>query len=307
MTGTIRAVCISEKKGTVKKDIVSCRLLEDFGLENDAHAGSERQVSLLSWDEVEKFKKASGLKDKIFPGAFGENLLAQGFDFKAFPVGSRFKCNDVELEITQIGKQCHSACDISKISGKCLMPTEGVFARVVHGGVVASGDRLEFLRERRFSAAIIVSSDRSFKGEREDKSGPILKEILSDSGFLVCQCSLLPDDQEALYKTLCSLADIQRPDVIFTSGGTGFSPRDVTPEATLRASTKNAPGIAEALRAYSMTITKNAMLSRGASVIRGNTLIVNLPGSPKAARECVQYLLPVLEHAICLLRGEIVE
>ena len=327
MTGTIRAVCASEKKGTAKKDVGSCKLIEDYGLENDAHAGSGRQVSLLSWEAVEAFARAaqaaaSGAgnnataqaaqsnaqsSDGFPPGAFGENLLVQGLDLASFPVGTRLKCGGAELEITQIGKKCHSACDISKRIGKCLMPSQGVFARVAKGGVVSAGDRLELLPRRRFSAAVIVASDRSSKGEREDKSGPALKEILEAADFLVCQSLLLPDDQEALYKALCSLADVQKPDLILTSGGTGFSPRDVTPEATLRAAEKNAPGIAEALRAYSMTITPRAMLSRGASVIRGSTLIVNLPGSPKAAKECAEYLLPVLEHAIPLLRGEVIE
>lgn len=301
MKGKIRAVCISEKKGTPKQDIKSANIIENFGLENDAHAGSIREVSLLSWEKVEEFKKTGA---DLKAGDFGENLLVEGFDFKTFPVGTKFKCNDVILEIIQIGKKCHSACTVTQRTGKCIMPSEGVFAHVVHGGKVSTGDEIELIEDRPFSASVLVASDRSSKGEREDKSGPLIKELLEKAGYLVTGITLLPDDEEGLYKALCQLADIQKPDVIFTSGGTGFSPRDNMPEATKRAATKDAPGIAEALRAYSLTLTPRAMLSRAASVIRNKSLIINLPGSPKAGKECIEYLLPVLEHGIPILRGE---
>ena len=301
MKGKIRAVCISEKKGTPKIDIKSVNIIENFGLQNDAHAGSERQVSLLSWDKVEDFKKSGA---DVTAGDFGENLLIEGFDFKTFPVGTKFKCNDVILEIIQIGKKCHSACTVTQRTGKCIMPSEGVFARVLHGGKVSVGDEIELIEGRRFSASVLVASDRCSKGEREDKSGPVIKEVLEKAGYLVTGITLLPDDEEGLYKALCQLTDVQKPDIIFTSGGTGFSPRDMMPEATKRAATKDAPGIAEALRAYSMTITPRAMLSRAASVIRNKTLIINMPGSPKAGKECLEYILPVLEHGIPVLRGE---
>lgn len=301
MKGKIRAVCISEKKGTPKQDVKSANIIENFGLENDAHAGSIREVSLLSWEKVEEFKKTGA---DLKAGDFGENLLVEGFDFKTFPVGTKFKCNDLILEIIQIGKKCHSACTVTRRTGKCIMPSEGVFAHVVHGGKVSTGDEIELIEGRRFSASVLVASDRSSKGEREDKSGPLIKELLEKAGYLVTGITLLPDDEEGLYKALCQLADIQKPDVIFTSGGTGFSPRDNMPEVTKRAATKDAPGIAEALRAYSLTLTPRAMLSRAASVIRNKTLIINLPGSPKAGKECIEYLLPVLEHGIPILRGE---
>ena len=304
MIGKVRAVCVSAQKGTAKADIDSCKVIENFGLENDAHAGSERQVSLLSYESVEAFKKTGA---DVKAGDFGENLLVQGFDFKAFPVGTRFKCGGAILELTQIGKKCHSACNVTQRTGKCIMPNEGIFASVVQGGVVSVGDDFELLEGRRFSAAVLVASDRCSAGEREDKSGPLIKEILQKAGYLVCGVTLLSDDEDGLFSALCHIADIQKPDVIFTSGGTGFSPRDNMREATLRAATKEAPGIAEALRAYSLTITPRAMLSRGASVIRGKSLIINLPGSPKAAKECVEYVLPVLEHGIPILRGEVIE
>ena len=308
LIGTVKAVCISEKKGTPKTNVGSCKLIKDFGLENDAHAGSGRQVSLLSWDKVEEFRKNfPGVN--VNDGDFGENFLIEGFDFRTYPIGTRFEIvngmdSSVELELTQIGKSCHSGCTISRKTGKCIMPQEGVFARVVRGGKVKTGDKVKILPGRRFTAAVLVASDRSFRGERKDESGPAIQEILEKSGYLVLPVKVLPDDEDGLYEELVRITDIQKPDVIFTSGGTGFSPRDMMPEATLRAAHKNASGIAEALRAYSLSITPRAMLSRAISVIRNRTLIINMPGSPKAGRECTEYLLPVLEHGIPILRGE---
>ena len=141
MAGEVAAVCISEKKGTAKQNIGSCNFIEDWGLEKDAHAGNwHRQVSLLSWEEVEKFRARGA---DVADGAFGENLLVKGYDFKSYPVGSIFKCNDVVLEITQIGKKCHSECEIFHMVGDCIMPREGVFAIVLHGGTIRKGDLLE--------------------------------------------------------------------------------------------------------------------------------------------------------------------
>ena len=298
--GKIMAVCISAAKGTVKEDIGSCRIIKDHGLEGDAHAGSARQVSLLSYEKVEQFKKKTGGKIGIKPGAFGENLLVSGYDFAAMKTGTRFRTGKVLLEITQIGKTCHSGCEISKITGECIMPKEGVFAKVIEGGTVNAGD--EFSRV--LTAAVITSSDRSYSGQREDESGPLMASILSASGYDIIENVLIPDEEERAYAELVRLSDEKMPDVIFTTGGTGFSPRDRMPEATLRAADRNAPGIAEAIRSYSMSKTPRAMLSRAASVIRGQTLIVNLPGSPKAVRECLEFILPVMEHGILILKGE---
>lgn len=138
--GKVVAVCISEKKGTAKKNIGECRFIEDFGLEKDAHAGNwHRQVSLLSHERVEEFRARGA---QVEDGAFGENLLVQGFDFKTLPVGTVFQCNDVILEMTQIGKKCHSECEIFHQVGDCIMPREGVFAKVIKGGVIKVGDEL---------------------------------------------------------------------------------------------------------------------------------------------------------------------
>ena len=138
--GKIRAVCISEKKGTQKKNVHQAEFIQAWGIKDDAHAGKRhRQVSLLSYDKIEAFRaKGAEVED----GAFGENLVVEGFDFAALPVGTKFRCNDVLLEMTQIGKECHHGCAIFQKMGDCIMPREGVFARVLHGGVIHQGDEL---------------------------------------------------------------------------------------------------------------------------------------------------------------------
>lgn len=143
--GKIIAVCSSEKKGTQKQNINSATFTPDWGMENDAHAGQwHRQVSLLSHDKVEAFRaRGAAVQD----GAFGENLVVAGFDFAKFSVGTKFKCNDVVLELTQIGKECHSHCQIYKAMGDCIMPREGVFTQVLHGGTISVGDELFVMEE----------------------------------------------------------------------------------------------------------------------------------------------------------------
>lgn len=144
--GKIIAVNISEKKGTQKVNVHSANVIEDFGLENDAHAGKwHRQVSLLSYEKIEAFK-AKGAP--VEEGAFGENLIVQGIDLKSLPIGTKLQCNEVVLEVTQIGKQCHSGCEIFKIMGDCIMPREGIFTKVLHGGVVSEGDSIEIMEEQ---------------------------------------------------------------------------------------------------------------------------------------------------------------
>lgn len=141
--GKVIATCLSEKKGTQKRNVHSVTLLEDFGIENDAHAGKwHRQVSLLSYDKIQKFKERGA---EVVDGDFGENLVVEGIDFKTLPIGTKFACNDVVLELTQIGKECHHGCQIFQKMGDCIMPREGVFAVVLKGGVINEGDELKVL------------------------------------------------------------------------------------------------------------------------------------------------------------------
>lgn len=151
---------------------------------------------------------------------------------------------------------------------------------------------------------ILTLSDRSSRGERADSSGPALARLIQAEGWSVVKQSLLPDDESAIRQILISWADSREMDVILTTGGTGFSPRDVTPEATRAVIDREAPGLAEAMRAESLKVTPHAMLSRIVTGIRKKTLIVNLPGSPKGAVENLRVIIPVLPHAVQLLHED---
>ena len=154
-----------------------------------------------------------------------------------------------------------------------------------------------------YRVAIITASDKGSKGERIDESGAKIKEIVSSYNYEVVHYKVLPDDKETLANEMKYICDNDVADLILTTGGTGFSARDNTPEATLSIADKLVPGIPEAMRAYSMQITKRTMLSRAVSVIRKNTLIINLPGSPKAVKENLDFIVDSLDHGLDILRG----
>jgi molybdopterin adenylyltransferase len=154
------------------------------------------------------------------------------------------------------------------------------------------------------NVAILTVSDRSGRGEREDRSGPALARAAEAAGLVVVEQHIVPDDGDAIQAALCRIADDVGAAVVLTTGGTGVGPRDVTPEATLAVIERRVPGLPEAMRAASLAITPHAMLSRAEAGIRGRCLIVNLPGSPKAAVECFEVIAPALGHAIELLAGE---
>lgn len=260
-------------------------------------------MSLLSLDKINAFREKGA---EVTFGDFGENLIVEGFDFRNLPVGTRFRIGEAELLMTQIGKECHTHCAIYKTMGDCIMPREGVFAVVTKPGKIRVGDLVECLGtdpDRSLTAAVITLSDKGSRGEREDKSGPAIVEILEENGYQIIETLLLPDRQALIEKELIRLSDQRQVNLIVTTGGTGFAESDCTPEATLHVATRNAPGIAEAIRAGSMQITRRAMLSREASVIRNKTLIVNLPGSPKAVKESLGFVVDQLEHGIKILTG----
>lgn len=155
-----------------------------------------------------------------------------------------------------------------------------------------------------YRAGIITASDKGAAGQREDISGMVIKELLEANGFQVVKYSLLPDEFIELSDEMVLMADDLKVHLILTTGGTGFSKRDITPEATKSVIIRDAPGISEAIRAYSMTITKRAMLSRAVSGIRNDTLIVNLPGSPKAVRESLTYIIESIKHGLDILMAQ---
>ena len=292
--GKVMAVCTSPARGTQKENIGRGVFRAGYGIEGDAHAGDwHRQVSLLSYEKVQAFNARGAA---VADGAFGENLLVDGFDFARLPAGTRLGCGEVLLEITQIGKQCHHGCEIFQRMGDCIMPREGVFARVLRGGEIAVGDEMHLV----YKVGIITASDKGAAGAREDRSGPAIAARLPDDYQVVCT-EIVPDDRAKLAEVLRRMCDEQGCNLVLTTGGTGFSPRDVTPEATRDVIERETPGLAEAIRAYSMQFTRRAMLSRGVSGIRGRTLIVNLPGSPKAVQESMDAFLDTVGHGLRLL------
>ncbi len=305
--GRVTAICLSRQRGTAKLPVAAAQAQADWGLVGDAHAGPwQRQVSLLSEEAAAAFAAQEGVE--LEAGAFGENLRLAGLDWSRLQVGSRLHSSrGVVLEVSQLGKDCHRGCAIAQRLGRCLMPKLGVFAWVRQGGSLRLGD--EFSLEEPLSgeplAAVVTVSDRSAAGSREDESGPTARRLLEAAGYRVAAARLVADEQEAISQVLLELADREGVGLIITSGGTGLSPRDVTPEATLQVAERSVPGLAEALRAYSLTKTPRAMLSRGVAVTRGRCLIINLPGSPKAVAEGLDYLLPVLGHALELLQGQV--
>ncbi len=295
----IVAVCTSPEKGQRKKNIGESKLIKNMGLADDAHAGfAHRQLSLLAEESIAKMT-AQGLD--VGPGDFAENLTTRGIDLVNLPVGTRLQVGpEAIIRVTQIGKECHDRCAIYYQAGDCVMPREGIFAEVLLEGPVKVGDQLEIKDSYKFG--VITASDKGSKGEREDLSGPAISEILLPWGDVTDQV-IVPDDRAALVKVMQDMV-AKGVDAIFTSGGTGMSPRDVTPEATLDVIDRQVPGIGEAMRRETSAVTAKAMLSRAIAGISGSTLIVNLPGSPKAVAECLAVLTPVLDHALETVCGK---
>jgi molybdenum cofactor synthesis domain-containing protein len=304
----VEALCISEKKGQRKHQIDSATFLADHGIEGDAHAGNwHRQVSLLAAEDVETVRQ-KGLPD-IAPGDFAENVVLSGMDLATFGLGTRLRLGaDVVLSVTQIGKVCHTPCRIYHMTGDCIMPRLGLFARVEAGGEIRVADRAEALDvvpRDRFQAVVLTISDRCAAGQTEDTAGPAAAEVLvSALEAHVYRREIIPDDQAAIAARLEHYCDGHSIDLVVTVGGTGFASRDVTPEATRDVVERLTPGLDEAMRSASLAKTPHAMLSRGVSGIRGSTLIVNLPGSRRAAVENIEAVVAALPHGLLKLRGD---
>ncbi len=304
MEGVITGICVSETKGTVKLAVDSCEVSAEHGIEGDAHAGpGHRQLSFLAGESIDEVRDQ--LPD-LEPGAFGENFITEGIDWEAIEIGQRLRIGDeVIVQVTQRGKECHTRCAIYYKTGDCIMPREGMFAIARCGGTIHEGDPIVSEPELdRMRYAVITVSDRSSAGEREDLSGPVLGQVVEAAvPALRVAYHVVPDDRDQIAETLCELCDQQVVDVVFTTGGTGLAPRDVTPEATEEVIDRAIPGMAEAMRAEGLRHTPHAMLSRAICGQRGRTIIINLSGSPKAVTEQLGVLLPALSHAVAVVSG----
>jgi molybdopterin adenylyltransferase len=298
------SVNISEKKGTIKKPVDSITL-NLKGIENDAHAGQwHRQISLLSGERIKEFSKEIG-RDLGF-GEFAENITMEGMDLRQVTILDRFTAGRVELEVTQIGKKCHGdGCAIYTEVGKCVMPHEGIFCRVLNGGKIKAGDEIVY-KPKSLRVAVITVSDRASRGEYEDKSGPeIVKKI--ENFFeekpwkVVFHSSIVPDEPEQLKGELKLVCE-NGFDVVVTTGGTGIGSRDITPEVVKGLIKKELPGIMEHIRVKYGSKIPNALISRSVAGVYGNALIYALPGSVKAVREYMDEILPTLEHTVFMLK-----
>ncbi|SMO90331.1 molybdenum cofactor synthesis domain-containing protein [Saccharicrinis carchari] len=300
----VKSVNLSEKKGTIKtpsKTIV----LNDTGVSGDAHSGPwHRQVSLLGIESYRKTKEASGID--LNYGDFAENITTEGLALHHSIIFDRFVCGDIELEVTQIGKKCHNGCEIKTLVGDCVMPREGIFCRVLSGGILKPGDVFEYI-PRQIKVHIITLSDRAHAGIYEDKSGPFaektLKSFFDKNGrHYSFKRTILPDDKSQIEKVMRESRSAGF-DVLVTTGGTGIGPRDHTPDIVKPLLDKEIPGIMEAIRVKYGLDKPNALLSRSIAGVMGKTLVYVLPGSVKAVNEYLSLINPTIEHSLRMLHG----
>ena len=301
----VLSVNVSEKKGTVKHPVEKIKL-NDKGIAGDAHSGNwHRQISLLSKETIDEFSEKTGTA--FAPGEFAENIITEGIDFTTLALFDRVRINDALLEITQFGKKCHGDdCAVFRKTGKCVMPKEGIFCRVLEGGTVKKDDEISII-ENHLEIAVVTLSDRAHDGEYYDESGPEITRLLQ-SHFAASRFSikteniLLPDDSKRLEATLKDRMG-RGADIIFTTGGTGLSPKDITPEVVLPMLDKVIPGVMEHIRVKYGEQFPSALLSRSIAGASGQTLIFTLPGSVKAVREYISEISKTLNHAILSIKG----
>jgi len=308
MAGKLEGICTSQRKGTPKSAVSEARLRREHGIEGDAHAGpGHRQISILGHESIEALKKSGRLD--LQAGAFAENLIIAGLDLGSLGLGSRVRVGaGAILSITQLGKKCHSRCAIYDRTGNCIMPHVGLFARVVEGGAVTVGDTAEIeevVARSTFQVVVLTLSDRCAAGVARDTTGPAVAALLRESlPAHIYATEILPDGRAGLAERLRHYSDGHGIDLVIAAGGTGPSPRDETPEAVRDVVERLTPGFDEAMRQASLATTKLAMLSRACSGIRGQTLILSLPGSERAAVENLRAILPALPHGLAKLRGD---
>ncbi|MBK9292508.1 MAG: molybdenum cofactor synthesis protein [Bacteroidetes bacterium] len=303
--GLVVSVNISEAKGTVKRPVDLIRL-NARGVEGDAHAGSwHRMVSLLGVESYEKFSAEAGRSFSF--GDFAENITTGGLLLYQMAPLDRLIFDEAELEVTQIGKKCHGkGCAIFNEVGNCVMPKEGIFARVIREGLVRPGESFRYA-PKVFRAMVITLSDRASRGEYDDLSGKEIVELLS--GFLtsagwksdICR-EVIPDDADRLAQLLDE-AKNQHIDLVFTTGGTGIGPRDISPDVARKFIDKEIPGIMEHIRWKYGQEKPQALSSRSICGTMDQTLVFVLPGSVRAVKEYMGEILRSLKHLIFMLKG----
>jgi molybdenum cofactor synthesis domain-containing protein len=306
--GRIEAICTAAVKGGKKVPQPAVRFAANHGIEGDAHAGPwHRQVSVLAAEDIEEMRQRA--LPGLTAGDFAENLVLSGVDLGALGLGSRLRLGaEAELRVTQLGKQCHQRCVIYHQTGDCIMPRLGLFARVARAGTVTVGDSVEVIEcvpRQMFQAVVLTISDRCSRGENADMAGPAVGRLLQ-SGIRahIYTTEIIPDDGDRIAERLRHYSDGHSIDLVLAVGGTGFAPRDVTPEAVREVIERPTPGLDEAMRRASLEKTPTAMLSRAVSGIRNSTLIVSLPGSERGATENLQAILAALGHGLAKLRGD---
>ncbi len=303
--GEVVSVNISEAKGTGKQPVPQIDV-DQAGVVSDAHAGPwHRQVSMLSLERISAFSEK--VSRPIGPGEFAENITVRGLDLDAASLLDRFRMGDVELELTQIGKACHGdACAIFREVGKCLMPSEGVFCRVIRGGNLKPGQVVEHL-PKALRIWTLTLSDRGFAGHYRDRSGPrageLLEAFFADKRWhWQVESTLLPDDSDRLRQMLVKAVD-DGVDLVFTLGSTGVGPRDIAPETVAAVCDKTIPGIMENIRIKFGSQKPSALLSRSLAAVAGTTQIYALPGSVRAVEEYMGEILKTVEHTLLMLHG----
>ncbi|MFW6170716.1 MAG: molybdenum cofactor synthesis domain-containing protein [Planctomycetota bacterium] len=299
------SVNISEEKGTRKFPVDRIEI-GHRGVRRDAHAGDwHRQVSMISEELLKRFSRQTGRETG--PGEFAENITLAGVDLAAVSLLDRFSAGPLLLEVTQIGKQCHGdSCVIFREVGRCMMPKAGIFCRVLRGGELKPGDRLDHV-QKSLRMAVVTVSDRASRGDYEDRGGPavveILEEFFRDTRWRIAiERSLVSDDAERLRDKIESLL-AGGCDVVITTGGTGVGPRDCTPEVMTALCDKLVPGIMESIRLKCGENNPRALLSRGVAGTAGRSLVYSLPGSVKAIGEYVPEILRTTEHLLLMVNG----
>lgn len=300
----VLSVNISEKKGTVKIPVESI-LIDENGIKGDAHAGVwHRQISLLAQESIARAEEKAAAS---FPaGTFAENITTQGVELAKTSILDRFVGDEVELEVTQIGKKCHSQCAIGQQIGDCIMPAEGIFCRTIKGGQVKNGTEFQYF-PKVFKVKIIVLSDRASAGIYQDKSGKLIdkqtKQWFASKNMRVDIDTLIIPDEKAELKKLVIDAFEKKTDIVFTTGSTGIGERDIAPETIAPLLEKQISGIMELVRVKYGMKNPNAVLSRSLAGTYGKTLLFALPGNPKAVNEYLTEIFSVLFHCLLMLNG----